>query len=108
MKLFLPHDGDVIATRIGSEVGVDKGLQHSQSLALRMDHGVVQNPSQNLQAAVGGCLGDAVSGCDHVVVVQDGTGANVVGLSEEAPLDQADLGELSGQSVYSADDPARD
>lgn len=83
MVLLLAYDGNVIAPRIGRELGVDKGLQNSQSLALRMDNGVVQNSSQNLQATAGGRLRDAVSGGDDVIVVEDSTGADVVGLSEE-------------------------
>lgn len=86
---------------------MNEGLQDAQTLTLCSDDRVVQNSGEDLQTTGGGCLGDAVSGGDDVVVVQDGTGANVAGLGEEGPLDQADLRELAGQCVHTANNPAR-
>lgn len=58
---------------------MDEGLQDTQSLALRGDHSVVQDTSENLQAAICRRFGDAVSCGDDVVMVDDGTGAHVIG-----------------------------
>ena len=67
---------------------------------------MVQDSSEHLQATGGGGFGDAVGSGHDVVVVQDGTGTDVAGLREEHPLDQADLGELTGERVHSSDNPA--